>query len=403
MSAVEAVETSRPVPAGSSPELVLQGLYERHSERIFGFCLRRLRTRPEAEDAVQNTFLLAFRALQRGVVPLCEHAWLFKIAENVCLSAHRSNGRRREHELGSDPDAVDALTAGEDKSETARDLERALAALPETQRRALLMREWRGLSYREIATQLGTSVAAVETLIFRARRGVVRTLNGEAGVKSRLAGVLNLGSLLGSLKTALGGATAAKLAAAAAVVTIAALPSGDAARATSKPAVAPGSAQVSAAEPRNTSGPAPGTRTQDGRIAETRLAGAPDGRPGQKRVTVPGSKPTGPAGQGDEQWGDAVEPEGGPPAGAPEPRITVPSLPVDPSLPGPPAVPPLPTVPPPPTLPSVEVPALPQVPELPKLPELPKAPALPAVPELPKLPAQLPDVEETLPELPKLP
>ena len=68
--------------------------YERHSSRIFGFCLSRLGSREDAEDAMQMTFLNAQRGLGRGVVPEFELAWLFKIAQNVCHNRHQSAKRR---------------------------------------------------------------------------------------------------------------------------------------------------------------------------------------------------------------------------------------------------------------------------------------------------------------------
>jgi RNA polymerase sigma-70 factor (ECF subfamily) len=71
-----------------------QALYERHAARISGYCLHQLGSPEEAEDALQTTFLNAFRALQKGIVPESELAWLFKIAENVCLSRRRSSWRR---------------------------------------------------------------------------------------------------------------------------------------------------------------------------------------------------------------------------------------------------------------------------------------------------------------------
>src|SRR5918911_1800052 len=83
-------------------------LYERFAPRIFGYCLQRLGSREEAEDAVQTTFLNAFRGLSRGVVPESESAWLFKIAENVCLSRHRASFRRRRIEAPGDLTAVEA-------------------------------------------------------------------------------------------------------------------------------------------------------------------------------------------------------------------------------------------------------------------------------------------------------
>ena len=68
---------------------VPSGLYERHAAQVFRFCLHRLGSRAEAEDAVQRTFLNAYRSIERGIVPEQESAWLFKIAHNVCLSRCR--------------------------------------------------------------------------------------------------------------------------------------------------------------------------------------------------------------------------------------------------------------------------------------------------------------------------
>src|SRR5918998_6582896 len=74
-------------------------LYERHSAAIFRYCLSQLRSRPEAEDAVQTTFMYALRALERGVVPQIEIAWLLKIAQNVCRTTRKTAARRAEREL----------------------------------------------------------------------------------------------------------------------------------------------------------------------------------------------------------------------------------------------------------------------------------------------------------------
>jgi len=90
----------------------------------------------------------------------------------------------------------------------------ALARLAPNQQRAILLREWQGLSYREIAHELGVTEAAVETLLFRARRSLARRLD-----RSRVAALGNLGSLAAWAKSLLGGA-AAKLAATAAVIVV---------------------------------------------------------------------------------------------------------------------------------------------------------------------------------------
>jgi RNA polymerase sigma-70 factor (ECF subfamily) len=193
-------------------------LYERHSSRIFGFCLSRLGSREEAEDAVQTTFLNAQRGLGRGVVPDYELAWLFKIAQNVCHNRHQSARRRGCVEATQDLDALQDVLATPERgsSVSLADLTRALSAVPERQRRALLLREFQGLSYEEISVELGVSVAAVETLIFRARRSVAAEL-GRVGTKpSRRGAVASIVELFRWFFT--GGAAPVKLGAVAATV-----------------------------------------------------------------------------------------------------------------------------------------------------------------------------------------
>jgi RNA polymerase sigma factor (sigma-70 family) len=186
-------------------------LYERYSGQIFGYCLHRLGTREEAEDAVQSTFLNAFRGLARGVVPESESAWLFKIAENVCHSRHRSSWRRGRVESPSDLDAFqDVLPAPSRAQDELIPLGEALERLPETQRRAILLREWQGLSYREISEELALSQSAVETLIFRARRSLVDGLEAPLRPRRRrtlrrVGHGLDVGGLVAGLKMLLGG------------------------------------------------------------------------------------------------------------------------------------------------------------------------------------------------------
>jgi RNA polymerase sigma-70 factor (ECF subfamily) len=113
----------------------------------------------------------ALRGLKRGVVPSSDQAWLFKIAENVCLSRRRSSWRRGRIESPNDFEVLqEVIPSRAHRGDELIGLEGALEAMPENQRRAILLREWQGLSYREIAAELDISQTAVETLIFRARR-----------------------------------------------------------------------------------------------------------------------------------------------------------------------------------------------------------------------------------------
>ena len=216
-------------PARAPQAAATEGLYERHAAKILGYCLHQLGSREEAEDAVQTTFMNAFRALGRGVVPEAESAWLFKIAENVCLSRRRSSWRRGRIESPSDFDVIEEVVPGPSRQ---RDeligIEDALASMPEQQRRAILLREWQGLSYREISDELELSQSAVETLIFRARRSLAQGLEQPDLIKRpkrkgfrRALHAIDLGTLAAAAKTLLAGSVAVKATATAVAVTAA--------------------------------------------------------------------------------------------------------------------------------------------------------------------------------------
>ncbi len=206
------------------------------------------------------------RSLRRGVVPLVESAWLLGIARNVCRERWEVAGRRNRVESTCDPQELDrASVAPEGRRDELIGLEEALTRLPDQQRRAILLRDWRGLSYDEVAAQLGVSRAAVETLIFRGRRTLAELLREEPReTKRRLAALGNLGSIFSAIKTAFTGAAAAtKIAAAVSVTAIAVGGAGvavtaPAAPAPSKPSVvrtpAPAPAPV-AASPHTSSAP----------------------------------------------------------------------------------------------------------------------------------------------------
>lgn len=117
----------------------------------------------------------------------------------------------------------DFVAAPEGSDDELLGLEDALAVLPEQQRRAILLREWHGLSYREVAVELGLTQSAVEALIFRARRSLARALETVAP-RPRLVHAFHPAALLGSLKSALSGSLATGVAVAASATVIAAGP-----------------------------------------------------------------------------------------------------------------------------------------------------------------------------------
>ncbi len=223
MAAVPSTGRADQVDRLAAPEAdATRALYERYANQIFGYCLHQLGSREEAEDAVQSTFLNAFRGLKRGVVPEMEAAWLFKIAHNVCLSRRRSSWRRGRIESPADFEVVEELApAPSRRADELIGLQDVLETMPENQRRAILLREWQGLSYHEIADELGLSQSAVETLIFRARRSLASGLEQppEQAKRRLRARAGDLGNLLAGIKSMLlGSAAAVKVAATVAVV-----------------------------------------------------------------------------------------------------------------------------------------------------------------------------------------
>ena len=195
----------------AGPEKVaarVEQLYASHSALVRTVCRSVLRSRTEAEDAVQQTFLSAQRGLLNGSSPRDEAAWLVAIARHESFA--RVQARMREPlpiqtETEAEPAGQDAYVAALRRHEVS-ELRAAISELPAQQREALLLREMRGLSYEEVASTLSLTRPAVESLLFRARR------NLQVRLREALAAFSPAG-LLRELATRLGGGFAAPAAA----------------------------------------------------------------------------------------------------------------------------------------------------------------------------------------------
>ena len=151
----------------------LAELIRRHQDRLFHLAYRLLKNRAEAEDAVQEVFIKAYKHASRFEPRSTVSAWLHRITANHCLNRLRQHDplnalKEDEAEAICDPGA-NPLEALEEQDLTRR-LEELLTALPEKQRRALVLKRFAGLSYQEIAATLGISAAAVDGLLKRARQ-----------------------------------------------------------------------------------------------------------------------------------------------------------------------------------------------------------------------------------------
>src|SRR4051794_15933652 len=164
-----ATRSGRPLPGTAAARS--EQLFARHHRMVAGLCRALLRDPTEAEDAAQQVFLSAHRSLLNGAEPREPSAWLATIARNECWG--RIRARMREPVATVETEVVS--TAPDPLAEAIRRADlaalwRAIEALPLQQRDAILLREFGGLSYDELPVALAVSGAAVESLLFRARR-----------------------------------------------------------------------------------------------------------------------------------------------------------------------------------------------------------------------------------------
>jgi RNA polymerase sigma factor (sigma-70 family) len=157
------------VRGGSEP--AFEALFDRYHGPVFAFCRHMLGSREEAEDAVQLTFLAAYRDLLRSQAPSRLRPWLYAIARHRCLSALRA---RREHPVAEIPElAIDHLAAQVATREDVRVTLADVARLPDDQRAALVLAELGDVSHKEIAEILVCPPEKVKALVFQARSSLI--------------------------------------------------------------------------------------------------------------------------------------------------------------------------------------------------------------------------------------
>jgi RNA polymerase sigma-70 factor (ECF subfamily) len=172
-------------------------LYARYYERLLRFCLRRLNDRHEAEDAAQEAFARAWKALPRFAGERRFYPWLTVIAGNICTDMLRRRSRSTptdDLELSAQqPVGVAAEDTSEELVLAAVDGElvnRALDRLSTRHRHVLAMREGSGWTYQQIADHEGVEIGTIETLLWRARQALKREFAVVSESKEALAGFL---------------------------------------------------------------------------------------------------------------------------------------------------------------------------------------------------------------------
>ena len=143
-------------------------LVDMYYARCLRFALHMLSSRQDAEEAVQDTFVRVYKALPRYEEREAFEPWLFRILANRCRSAGARERRRAEVvEYGEVPERP-APSAHDDAIAWREEIGLALAALPEEQREAFLMRHVEDLSYEDMAHATGAGVSALKMRVKRA-------------------------------------------------------------------------------------------------------------------------------------------------------------------------------------------------------------------------------------------
>ena len=142
---------------------------------LFAYAMRLVRNRHDAEDIAQEALARLYETALSGKLrpePREIRALLFTIAHNLSVDATRRNNRTHHESV---PESLSMSGSGTNLLR--EELERAMAQLPAQHREALLLREYGGLSYAEIAETMGIAVGVVKVSIFRARHKLATMLD----------------------------------------------------------------------------------------------------------------------------------------------------------------------------------------------------------------------------------
>jgi len=174
--------------AAACDEGAWRTIYERTRQRLFALLAYHTGNREEALELLQEVYLHAFQGLARyrGEGPL--EAWLAIMAIRRARDWKRKVVRKRRHGVDDDElsrDLDESAPRGPDPSAHPLRvlLDRALAALPERQRSAFLLREVEDLSFRDVAEALGVNEATARVHHLRARRTLQELLKDEPGAE----------------------------------------------------------------------------------------------------------------------------------------------------------------------------------------------------------------------------
>jgi RNA polymerase sigma-70 factor (ECF subfamily) len=174
----------------SGESRALEELVERHRKRVLNVAYRYMGDPVAAEDLAQEAFIRVYQARKRYKPTAKFSTWLYRIVTNLCLSALRKEQVRKafsldssletqEGEFRTDRSGRHASPPGAklEREEVADVVRRAVQALPENQRMAVILNRYAGLGYQEVAKSMELSPMAVKSLLNRARNNLKEKLS----------------------------------------------------------------------------------------------------------------------------------------------------------------------------------------------------------------------------------
>ena len=161
-------------------------LVEQHSRHVFRLAYRMTGNEQDAEDVVQETFLRAYKQIEKYEARSSFSTWLYRIASNYSLDLIRSRKRHEDKREQGSSDEMDILQSlpghapGPDRilysGEVSQHVEAAMNELSAQERSAFVLRHFEGMSIEEIGEVLGTGINATKHSIFRAVQKLRRSL-----------------------------------------------------------------------------------------------------------------------------------------------------------------------------------------------------------------------------------
>ena len=162
-------------------------LMTQHESRMYAVTLRMCANREDAQDCLQDAMLRIYRAIGSFKGQSAFSTWVYRITMNTCLDELRRRKTRNSSSLDtllesgwSPTDEDDVPERHAIKSEQRRVIDRAIAALPEDMRSAIVLRDIQGYSYEEIAAMLDANIGTVKSRISRGREKLRQILRENA-------------------------------------------------------------------------------------------------------------------------------------------------------------------------------------------------------------------------------